>query len=68
MPFKTSKTNRVPAQSITLDTVEVAAHKTYKQYQTSQTSQDVSPISGDSLRDKSAGLGLDYDLERGAES
>jgi len=67
--FKTSKTNRVPAQSITLDTVEVTTHKTYTQYQMSQTSRDVSPISGEgSLRDKPAGLGLDYDVERGVES
>ena len=66
-----NKANRVPAQTITLQTEGVAMHKTYEQHQTSQISQDASPISGEgSLGEKPAGLGLDsdYDLERDAES
>jgi len=37
----TAKTNRVPVQSITMLTEEVAIHKTYEQYQTSQIDYDV---------------------------
>jgi hypothetical protein len=66
--FKTPKTNQVPGQSITLNTVEVVVHRTHEQNQTTQTSQDVSSISGKGLRDTQAGLGLDYDVERCAES
>jgi hypothetical protein len=65
----TAKTNTVPAQSFTLQTGEVAIHKTYEQYQTSQISQDASFISGEgSPYDKPGGLGLDYDLDRDAGS
>ena len=53
-------------QSSTRETVEVTV---YEQYQTSETNQGASPISGEgSLHDKPAGLELDYDMERGAES
>jgi len=67
--FATPRTNRVPAQTITLETVEVAANGTYEQYQTPRTSRNDSSISGEeSLCEKPASLGLDYDVERGAES
>jgi len=69
--FTTSKTNRVPAQPISLGPVEVAEQNTYEQYQTPQTNQYTPSISGEgSLRDKPAGggLGLDYDVEGRAES
>ena len=65
--FAPPKSNRVPVHSITLGTAGVAVH--CEQYQTSQTNQDCSPIGGQgSLRDKSASPGLDYNVERGAES
>ena len=64
-----SKSSRVPVQSITVETVEVAEHKTYGQYRMSQTNQDASPIRGEgSLCDKPAGLRLDCAVERGADS
>jgi hypothetical protein len=65
----TGKTNRVPAQSNTMLTEEVAIHETYEQYQRSQISLDPSSISGEgSLYVKSDSLRLDYDVEKNAES
>jgi len=71
--FTTSKFNRDPAQPNSPELVEVSErNKTSGQYLASQTHRHAPFISGDrSQNDKpvgAAGLGLDYDLERVAES
>ena len=71
IPVATSKSSRVPVQSIAVERIEVAVHKTCEQYRTSQTDKNASPTSGEeSLCDnlKPAGLGLSYGVERGTES
>jgi len=65
----TSKADQVPAQPILVETLEAAVHETYEQHQTPRSSQNSSSISRErSLRDKLTDPGLDYDMERGADS
>jgi len=62
--FPPSKTNRDPAQPISLEPLEVAECKTYEQYQLSRTTHHSLPTSEKgSQDDKPAGFGLDYDVE-----
>jgi hypothetical protein len=64
------KARQVPAQTVSLGPVEVAVPGTYDESPTIQTiGQPVTSISSDGATDeKPAGLGPDYDLERGAAS
>ena len=65
-----SKGNRVPAQTISMEPMEVAVNRTYDQSQTTQTTiQQAIFISSEGvMHEKPAGLGPDYDVERVAES
>ena len=66
--FTTSKTDQVPAQPL-VETLQAAVHETYGQHQTPRSNQYSSSISRErSLRDKPTRPGLDYDMERGADS
>jgi hypothetical protein len=64
------KARRVTAQTISLGPMEMATPGTYNESPTTQSvGQPVTFISSDgTMNEKPAGLGPDYDLERGAES
>jgi len=64
------KARRVPAKTISLGPMEVTVPGTYDESPTTQSiGQQVTFISSDgAMNEKPAGLGPDYDLERGAES
>jgi hypothetical protein len=65
----TSKSDQVPAQPVLVETLEAAVNEIYEQHETPRSSQYSSSISREgSLRDKLTGQGLNYDMERGADS
>jgi len=66
-PIAISKTDQVPAQPILVESLEATVHEAYEQHQTPRSSQYSSSFTREgSLSDKPTGLGLDYDMERGA--
>jgi hypothetical protein len=64
-----SKGKRSPTKAISLEPMEVAVHGTYESQTTQTASQQVIFISSEgAMHEKPAGLGPNYDPERGAES